>query len=158
MDYNRKKHGVYLLTYHIIFVTKYRKPVISPEIGDAIKKQAAHLTERMGGELLSAETDADHIHMLISLPPDIVPVQAIRNLKTELSKYVHKTPEYMKYVHRYLHGDAPFWSASYFIATTGSVSMETVKSYIESQRSEEHQKRKYEKSNRYATRRKWKNT
>lgn len=34
MDYKRKAHSVYLMTYHIVFVTKYKKPVLSDEIGD----------------------------------------------------------------------------------------------------------------------------
>ncbi len=43
-------------------------------------------------------------------------------------------------IKQYIYGDdTSFWSRSYFIATTGSVSLETVKQYIESQRSEEHQ-------------------
>ena len=46
------------------------------------------------------------------------------------------------------YGNAPLWSSSYFVATTGSVSMDTVKSYIESQRTDEH-KRKYEKRSKY---------
>ena len=96
-SYNRGSHSVYKLTYHIIFVTKYRKKVITDEIGD------------------------------------------------QLSKEVRAT--YASHVERYLWKDA-FWSASYFCATTGSVSMETVRSYIESQRTSEH-KRKYTKSGKY---------
>ena len=149
MDYSKKKHGVFLLTYHIVLVTKYRKPVISDEIGNYLKDYAGHLAGLMGGELISAETDVDHIRLLISRPPDVAPGNAVRNLKTQMSKYVHLNPEYMEHVHKYLYGDAPLWSSSYFIATAGSVSMETVKSYIESQRTEEHRKRKYEKSGRY---------
>ena len=87
--YNRGSHSVYQLTYHIVFVTKYRKRVITDEMGDFMKNHA-----------------------------------------------------------EYLWGDSPFWSASYFCATTGSVSMETVKKYIEDQRTEEH-KRKYTKSGKY---------
>ena len=34
MEYKRKAHSVYSMTYHMVFVTKYRKPVISDEIGD----------------------------------------------------------------------------------------------------------------------------
>ncbi|WP_407690978.1 transposase [Ruminococcus turbiniformis] len=53
------------------------------------------------------------------------------------------------HVKKYLYGeDCPFWSSSYFIATTGSVSMETVKAYIDGQRTDTH-KRKYEKMGRY---------
>ena len=38
MEYKRKAHSVYSMTYHMVFVTKYRKPVISDEIGDYMKK------------------------------------------------------------------------------------------------------------------------
>ena len=37
MEYKRKAHSIYLMTYHLVFVTKYRKPVISNEIGDFMK-------------------------------------------------------------------------------------------------------------------------
>ena len=60
--YKTKKHAVYKLTYHVIFVTKYRKPVISDEIGDFMKAVAERQLRIAGGELLSAETDKDHIH------------------------------------------------------------------------------------------------
>ena len=149
MDYNTKKHAVYLLTYHMVFVTKYRRPCISEEIGDWMKDYASRLLENAGGGLVSAETDRDHIHLLVSLPPDMAPTAAVTMLKTMLSKKLHCNQEYMEHVRKYLYGDVPFWSASYFVASTGSVSMETVKQYIESQRTEEHQKRRYVKSGKY---------
>ena len=40
MDYNKKAHSVYLLTYHIVFVTKYRRPVITDEIRDFMVNHA----------------------------------------------------------------------------------------------------------------------
>ena len=142
MDYRRKKHAVYLLTYHIVLVTKYRRPVITDGIGDTLKNYARYLIERSGGELVQAETDRDHMHLLVSMPPDISPVDLVRTLKTHMSKELHRNPEHMEHISKYLYGDASFWSASYFIATTGSVSMETVKEYIAAQRTDEH-KRKY---------------
>ena len=70
----------------------------------------------------------------------------------ELSKEVRA--EYTEHVRKYLRGDAPFWSNSYFIATTGTTVMEKAKEYIEKQRTEEH-KRKYVKSGRYVKKRNW---
>ena len=93
MDYNKKAHSVYLLTYHIVFVTKYRRPVI---------------------------------------------------------REVRRT--YPEHVKKYLWGDAPFWSNSYFIASTGTTSLENVTEYIEGQHTEEH-KRKYVKSGKYKKKR-----
>ena len=144
-DYNRGSHSVYKLTYHIIFVTKYRKKVITDEIGDFMKDMTEYLCNHMDCTLISAETDEDHIHMLVSMPPDIAPVKLVNMVKTQLSKEVRAA--YTEHVEKYLWKDS-FWSASYFCATTGSVSMETVKSYIEGQRTDEH-KRKYVKSGKY---------
>ena len=88
MKYNKKSHSVYLLTYHIVFVTKYRKPVISDEIGDFMKNHAEYLCGRFDGEVLSIETDRDHMHLLVSLPPDVAPSKLVASLKTQLSKEV----------------------------------------------------------------------
>ena len=150
MDYNRKSHSVYLLTYHIVFVTKYRRPVITDEIGDFMKNHANYLCGRFDGEMLSAETDRDHIHLLVSMPPDVAPSRLVGTLKTQLSKEVRAA--WSEHIQKYLWGDAPFWSSSYFIATTGTTMMEKVREYIESQRTDEH-KRKYVKSGRYSKKR-----
>ena len=147
MDYNRKSHSVFLLTYHIVFVTKYRRPVITDEIGDFMKDHAAYLCGRFGGDLLSAETDRDHMHLLVSMPPDVAPSRLVTTLKTQLSKEVRA--EYREHVRKYLWGDSSFWSSSYFIASTGSTVLEKVREYIDSQRTEEH-KRKYVRSGKYS--------
>lgn len=148
VHYIRTRHSVYMLTYHMIFVTKWRKPAISDEIGGFLVANARRLCSGYGGELISGETDKDHIHLLVSLPPSACVQTIIRNLKTQLSKEVHAHKDYGPYVKKYLYGNAPFWSDSYFVASTGSVSLETVKSYIEGQRTDEHQ-HKYEKRSKY---------
>ena len=147
MDYNRKSHSVFLLTYHIVFVTKYRRPVITDEIGDFMKDHAAYLCGRFEGELLSAETDRDHMHLLVSRPPDVAPSRLVTTLKTQLSKEVRA--EYREHVRKYLREDASLWSSSYFIASTGTTVLEKVREYIDSQRTEEH-KRKYVRSGKYS--------
>ena len=146
-DYRRGSHSVYLLTYHIIFVTKYRKRVITDEMGDFMKNHAEYLCGRMNTKVLSIETDGDHMHLLVSMPPDVAPSKLVNMLKSGLSKEVRL--KYKEHIQKYLWGDAPFWSSSYFCATTGSVSMETVKKYIEEQRTNEHH-RKYNLSGKYS--------
>ena len=147
-DYIRTRHSVYMLTYHMVFVTKWRKPVISDEIGDFMADLCKRLCVGYGGELITGETDKDHIHLLVSLPPQANVAKVVRSLKTQMSKEVHAHPEHGAYVKKYLYGDAPLWSDSYFVATTGSVSMDVVKEYIDTQRSADH-KRKYEKRSKY---------
>ena len=88
MEYKKKAHSVYLMTYHLVFVTKYRKPVISNEIGEFMKELSREICEQHGGTLISAETNTDHMHLLISMPPQERPSDIIRVLKTQTSKKV----------------------------------------------------------------------
>lgn len=136
-EYTKACHCVHRLTYHLVFVTKYRKPVISDAIGEFLCYDAARLFEMKKGGVISAETDRDHMHLLVWLPPNCNLSDVVRSVKTQLSREVHTY--YKDEIEQYLRGDCPFWTPSYFAATTGSVSMETVKAYIESQRTEEHQ-------------------
>ena len=55
--YNRGQHCVYCLTYHMIFVTHYRKPVINDEMSAAMKEFSNHMAEQFRGKILSAETE-----------------------------------------------------------------------------------------------------
>ena len=52
-EYIRTRHSVYLLTYHMIFVTKWRKPAISDKVGDFMVETARRLCIGYGGELIA---------------------------------------------------------------------------------------------------------
>ena len=93
--------------------------MISEEIGDFMKTLCSEICKEHGGEMISAESDVDHLHLLISMPPQERPSDVIRVLKTQTSKKIHLNAEYDK-----------------------------IKEYVDSQRTEYH-KRKYEKTGRY---------
>ena len=122
-------------------------------ITEFMKELSREICEQHGGTLISAETDADHMHLLISMPPQERPSDLIRVLKTQTSKKVHQNKDYNQYIKQYLLGNVPLWSPSYFIATTGGATLEKVKEYVESQRTDDH-KRKYQKTGRYRKQRK----
>ena len=148
MEFRKNSHSVYMLTYHVVIVTKYRKPVIDDVIGDFMKSYASRLVEAHGGSVISAETDRDHMHILMELPPQKAPADVVKVVKTQLSKECHL--RYSAEIQKHLYGDrTPLWSSSYFIATTGTTVMSKVKEYINSQRTDDH-KRKYEKTGRYS--------
>ena len=147
MEFNKSSHAVYLLMYHAVFVVKYRKRAISDEIGDYMKRYATYLISNFNGELISVETDGDHIHILMSLPPSVAPGTVVKTLKVQLSRETRK--RYGDEIQTYLWGEnTPFWTPSYFIQTAGTNVLENVKKYIESQRTDDH-KRKYVKSGKY---------
>lgn len=151
MDYRVKAHSVYLMTYHVVFVTKYRQPCISPEIGDFMKTRAAELMKNCHGSVISAETDTDHIHLLIEAPPQERPSDIVRVLKTQLSRDVHRIPKYDSYVNQFFSGNTPLWNPSYFMTTAGSPVTEVtekVRQFIEAQKTDDHH-RKYVYSGKY---------
>lgn len=148
LEYRKAAHAVYLCTYHVVLVTKYRKPCIDAEISAFMKSHSAYLLKRQGGTLVSAESGGDHIHLLIELPPSTAPSAMVKILKTQLSKECHN--RFSDHLSQYLYGeDTPLWSASYFLATTGNTAMEKVQEFINNQRTDDH-KRKYEKTGKYA--------
>ena len=141
----RYQHAVFNLTYHVVLVVKYRKPVLTDEMCEFLRLLGKRLMEGYGGELIELNTDKNHLHMLISLKPNQAPSVYICSLKTQFSKELRK--HFGSEIRLLLKGDA-FWSSSYFVATTGTTNMKSVMEYIQSQNTEEH-KRKYVRSGHY---------
>ena len=118
--YNRRAHSVCCLTYHAVFVIKYRRKVIDAEIMEFMKNHTRYLIEdRFKGKMLEFNGEEDHIHILFELPPSAAPSVIVCSLKTQLSKEVRK--RYMEHIQGKLWKDS-FWSDSYFLSTTGGVS------------------------------------
>lgn len=139
MEYKRHQHSVYLLTYHAVFVVKYRRKVISQEIMEYMRVMTERLMRGYGGSLIEMNGEEDHIHILFELPPAAVPSKVVCSLKTQLSKYVRAT--YWEQIKDKLWKDS-FWSDSYFLTTTGGASIDVLESYIQNQ-GIERPKRKY---------------
>lgn len=141
--YSRRAHSVCCLTYHAVFVIKYRRKVIDDEIMEFMKNHTKYLIEdRFKGKMLEFNGEEDHIHILFELPPAAAPSVIICSLKTQLSKEVRK--RYIEQIQGKLWKDS-FWSDSYFLSTTGGASLESLEEYIRQQGIEkpERPKRKY---------------
>ena len=140
--YNKGAHSAYQLTYHAVFVIKYRRKVMTEEIRVFMKEYAEYLIrERYHGKLVQMNGEEDHVHILLELPPSAAPSVVICSLKTQLSKSVRAT--FYDQIKDKLWKDS-FWSDSYFLTTTGGASIETIERYIE-QQGIERPKRKYTK-------------
>lgn len=80
---NRRK---YLLQYHLIFVCKYRKKLLSKEISDDIKQFSYDICQRHGVIIHKMETDKDHIHYMIETDT-IISISKIVNLMKSYTTY-----------------------------------------------------------------------
>ena len=127
-DFNRKRHAVYKLTYHAVFVIKYRRKVMSEPIIEHMRQYAAHLIGQCyQGRLIELNGEPDYIHILFELPATAAPSVVVCSLKTQLSKEIRAN--FWDEIKDKLWNNI-FWSDSYFITTTGGAGIETIEKYI----------------------------
>jgi len=127
---DRGAHSVYALYYHLILVIKYRRKVFTNDkIIDFLKQKIHEISETHEVEILAIETDQDHVHMLFKANPTLNIPKYINTLKTITSREIRRNfPEVKEKLWR-----NAFWSPSYFLATSGQVTLDVLKAYVESQ-------------------------
>ena len=128
--FDKNAHSVYTLNYHLIQCIKYRKKVFTfPEIIDELKTRTKRIAESYGIKIISMECDKDHIHILFSTKPQTPIIKFINNWKSATSKALkNKFPEVRKKLWK-----EAFWSKSYCLITSGQVTLDQLKKYVESQ-------------------------
>lgn len=130
MDFNRKRHCTYLINCHLIFVVKYRQPVINEEMGEYLLRETERLLGPWNAQLLEGNTDKDHMHLLVSIDPQYQISDMVGSIKGVLSRLVRR--DFKDHLSGFLWGDS-FWTDSYYIASVGNASDETIRKYIQDQ-------------------------
>lgn len=132
MEYKLDKgaHSVYALQYHFVQVVKYRRKVfIDDDIVDFLKQKTKEISSTFEAEIINQECDKDHIHIIFKAKPTLDIPKYINSLKTITSREIRRNfPD----VKKLLWGNA-FWSPSYFLATTGQVTLDQLKKYVDGQ-------------------------
>ncbi len=132
MEYKLDKgaHSVYALQYHFVQVVKYRKAVfLDNKIIDFLKQKTKEISTTFDVDIINQECDTDHIHIIFKAKPILVIPKYLNALKTITSREIKKNfPEIKKKLWKEM-----FWSRSYFLATTGQVTLDQLKKYVESQ-------------------------
>ena len=128
-DYERARHSVTKLHVHLIFTTKYRCKVMTPEVLESVLAALKIAAEDLGCSLLEANGEADHVHLLVSYPPKVSISEMVNRFKTRSSRKIRE--EYPGILEGGKTG--LFWSRSYFACSVGGASLEVLKKYIENQ-------------------------
>lgn len=123
-------HSVYTLQYHFVQCVKYRKKaLVNPEIVDFLKQQIHKISNTFSVDVLNIEADKNHFHLLFKGTPKLELTKYINTIKTLTSREIQRNyPEVKKLLWK-----GKFWSPSYFLATTGQVTLDVLKRYIEEQ-------------------------
>jgi Transposase and inactivated derivatives len=132
MDKSSLAHTKWNCKYHIVFAPKYRRQVIYGKLKREIGKILRELCERKGVEILEAEACADHIHMLVSIPPKLSVSEFMGYLKGKSSLMIFDKFANLKY--RY--GNRQFWCRGYYVDTVGR-NKKVIEEYIRNQLTED---------------------
>ena len=129
-NYKSKNHSKFILTYHIIFVCKYRK-ILLIKYGEDVKQIMYDISKRYDFDIKEMEVDKDHIHMMIESVPKISPLQIVRVLKQQST--IQMWRRYSSELKKQYWKENTFWTDGYFCSTIGEVSSKTLKHYIQNQ-------------------------
>lgn len=129
-DFDKGAHSVYLLYFHLVVVTKYRRKVIDNNVAKDIKNNLILTGQRHFVRLNEFNGEPDHIHALVTASPSTQMSKFIGEFKGGSSyEILRKYPDLKNQIGR----DGVFWSPSYCLLTTGGAPIDIIKKYIQSQ-------------------------
>ena len=121
-------HSTYQHQYHVIWGTKYRRKFLKPYVLPELKKALLKTVEKYPTLWIERfNTDQDHVHLQLEVPPNITVSDAVGKLKAESSRHLRNRFKFIREI--YLEKDG-IWSVGYFSSTVG-LNEAQVKRYIE---------------------------
>jgi putative transposase len=132
-DYKRGSHNVWDCKYHLVWITKYRYPVLTGEVGQRVRELLREIARTHDMVIYAGAINRDHVHLLIGIPPHVSVSRAVQYLKGKsshklLSEYQHLRKRYW---------GQHLWARGYWVASSGNVTDDVWKAYIENQQPEE---------------------
>ena len=134
--YRKSSHCTYDIKYHIVWITKYRKPVLRGAIAERTRELVRMVCSTNDAEILAGHVGTDHIHLLVSVPPHLSASKLVQYIKGSTS---HKLQMEYKELNKQYWG-RHLWARGYFVASSGNVTDEVILKYIQSQDLEESKK------------------
>lgn len=125
----RGRHCVFNMHCHLVFVTKYRRKVFTPDTLDSMHNIFSYICESFGASLVEFEGEQDHVHLLVNYPPKVAISKLVNSLKGVSSRKLReKHPELSKQYWKSM-----LWSPSYFASSCGGAPISIIKQYIQQQ-------------------------
>ena len=127
MDSGDGSHTVVQLGYHFVWVTKYRYNVLTAEVAERVPELVRQVGATFEIRIVSGVVSKDHVHILVSAPPNMAPSEIMRRIKGNTSSRLFEEFPHLKKRYWGRH----FWARGYFCATVGQMTEEMIKQYLE---------------------------
>ena len=130
MDYRQGRHVIHMLHVHLVFVTKYRRDVLSELAIQDLRQIFSKVCRDFEAELVECDGEEDHVHLLVHYPPKVALSKLVNSLKGVSSRLLRENrPEITGRYH-----NGVLWSPSYFAASCGGAPLSVIADYVKSQR------------------------
>ncbi len=127
-EYRKNKTTVSLINYHFVFCPRYRRKIfLIPNVEERFKHMVNFICEEMDTSVIAIECDKDHAYMFLNCLPTLSPADIMQKIKGVTSRVLRD--EFAQ-----LSKMRSLWTRSYFVSTAGNVSSETIKRYVENQK------------------------
>ena len=123
-------HTVSRMTTHLVWVTKYRYPVLTGEVQQRCRALIIQICDSEDVKILKGVVSKDHVHMHIEYPPRLAMSDLVKRLKGRTSRILQ-----LEFTHlRKRYWGKHFWAIGYGAWSTGNITEELVQQYLEHHR------------------------
>ncbi len=128
-DFNTASHSVYRLTYHVVWCVKFRRHILTAERRDFLFASLREAAGFVNCQIVEANGEENHVHFILDAPPTIVLSEVIGKLKSKTAgAMLDRSGSFFYGKHA-----RTVWSSGFFVASTGGVTLEVLKHYVENQ-------------------------
>ena len=128
--YRHGPHTVFEIHLHLVWVTKYRRRVLAGEVGTRVRELIREVCAHADGLILQGHVGSDHVHLLISIPPQVTISRLVQRLK---GKTAYKLLQEYPHLRKKFWGQH-LWARGYFCRSSGQVTDDVIKAYIADQK------------------------
>ena len=128
-EYRKGSHCLFDIKVHLVWITKYRKPVLYGEEGLRLRDLLRKICHDLEVEILAGNVRRDHVHLLLSYPPQLSISKLVQKLKGVSSRKLLQESGRLRKEFWGCH----LWARGYFAVSTGNVTDEVIAEYIKNQ-------------------------
>jgi len=130
----RGAHTVYRLAYHFVWIPRYRRQVLTGDVGWRLKELIEEICATRDWEIEALAVEPDHVHLFVSCPPRDAPAKVMNIIKSITARELYAGFPRL----RRTHWGGKLWADGYYVGSAGEhVTSDLIKQYVEYQSAED---------------------
>jgi len=135
MKYQKSSHTTYDVRYHVVWITKYRNPVLTEEMQERLDFLIRKISEKVWVVILKLWFEEDHVHMYCRIPLTKPISKIVWHIKWSSTNAIKK--EFHKEIKEWYWKTNSLWATWYFVSSVWEINWDIIAQYVENQWKEE---------------------